>query len=92
MITGVSAITSSSTTSIVIGSAIVSVIIRIVNVIIRIDSTPVAQNDVTSAGFSPDGQRIVTGSWDKTAKVWDTNGNLLATLPAQREANKRHQR
>jgi hypothetical protein len=28
-------------------------------------------NAVTSAVFSPDGARIVTASWDKTAKVWD---------------------
>ena len=27
---------------------------------------------VTSASFSPDGSRIVTASWDKTAKVWDS--------------------
>ena len=26
---------------------------------------------VTSVAFSPDGQRIVTGSWDHTAKVWE---------------------
>jgi WD40 repeat protein len=26
---------------------------------------------VTSASFSPDGSRIVTASWDNTAKVWD---------------------
>jgi len=26
---------------------------------------------VTSVSFSPDGKRILTGSWDKTAKVWD---------------------
>ena len=26
---------------------------------------------VTSVAFSPDGKRIVSGSWDKTIKVWD---------------------
>ena len=24
-----------------------------------------------SAQFSPDGQRVVTASWDKTARLWD---------------------
>ncbi|NMF63143.1 AAA-like domain-containing protein, partial [Brasilonema octagenarum] len=38
------------------------------------------QNKVISAGFSPDGQRIVTASVDNTAKVWDTNGKQLADL------------
>ena len=28
-------------------------------------------NEVTSAAFSPDGSRIVTASWDKTARIWD---------------------
>ena len=31
-----------------------------------------AHNDpVTSVAFSPDGKTIVSGSWDKTIKVWD---------------------
>ena len=28
-------------------------------------------NWVRSSAYSPDGQRIVTGGWDKTAKVWE---------------------
>ncbi|MEH2041485.1 nSTAND1 domain-containing NTPase, partial [Nostoc sp.] len=35
---------------------------------------------VTSVNFSPDGQRIVTASWDKTARVWGITGKLLAKL------------
>jgi hypothetical protein len=36
---------------------------------------------VSSAQFSPDGKRIVTASWDKTARLWETeSGKLLATL------------
>ena len=40
--------------------------------------TPVAtvleghRGPVTSVAFSPDGKRVVTGSGDNTARVWDT--------------------
>lgn len=27
-------------------------------------------NEVNSVAFSPDGSRVVTGSWDNTAKIW----------------------
>src|SRR5262249_45954435 len=40
-------------------------------------------NVVTSVMFSPDGMRILTGSWDQTAKVWDAQtGTLLVDFRA----------
>ncbi|MBE9032990.1 TIR domain-containing protein, partial [filamentous cyanobacterium LEGE 11480] len=30
--------------------------------------------------FSPDGQRILTTSWDKTARLWDASGRLITKL------------
>lgn len=37
---------------------------------------------VAACGFSPDGRRIVSGSWDGSAKVWNVKtGDVLNTLP-----------
>ncbi len=38
---------------------------------------------VRSVSFSPDGNRIVSGSYDKTLKVWD-----LETVPTASAANR----
>lgn len=35
---------------------------------------------VSDVQFSPDGKYVVTSSADKTARVWDLNGNLVAEL------------
>ena len=32
---------------------------------------------VASVAFSPDGKSIVSGSWDKTLKVWDAGESAL---------------
>ncbi len=38
------------------------------------------QEWIVAAQFSPDGERIVTGGQDGTARVWDFQGNQLAVL------------
>ena len=38
--------------------------------------------------FSPDGVRILTASWDKTAKLWDAaSGKLIASFAHQDRVN-----
>ncbi|MBX3434713.1 MAG: protein kinase [Pirellulales bacterium] len=41
---------------------------------------------VASADLSPDGSRVVTGSWDRTAKIWDAaTGRVVAKLEGAHE-------
>ena len=35
------------------------------------EKTDAHSNAITSVTFSPDGTKIVSGSWDQTIKVWD---------------------
>ena len=35
------------------------------------EKTNAHSNYITSVVFSPDGTKIVSGSWDQTIKVWD---------------------
>ncbi|WP_338071761.1 hypothetical protein, partial [Bathymodiolus thermophilus thioautotrophic gill symbiont] len=35
---------------------------------------------IQSANFSPDGQTIISASWDNTFKLWNLNGQCLHTF------------
>ena len=37
---------------------------------------------VTSVAFSPDGKKIVSGSYDETIKVWDSGALRVQTRPS----------
>lgn len=44
------------------------------------------QDAVTRVKYSPDGQTLATTSWDKTLKIWRSDGTLLHTLTGHQDA------
>jgi WD40 repeat protein len=45
---------------------------------------------VVHAAFSPDGQRVVTASWDQTARVWDVQSGQPVTPPLKHNGEVQH--
>jgi WD40 repeat protein len=47
---------------------------------LKVEEQSAHSSVVTSVAFSPDGSTIVSGSYDKTIKVWDA-GTLARHIP-----------
>ena len=43
--------------------------------------------EITSVVFSPDGTKIVSGSYDKTIKVWDSGAQEPSNRPSLAKTN-----
>ena len=46
------------------------------------EKTNTHSNYITSVVFSPDGTKIVSGSWDQTIKVWDSGAPRAQNRPS----------
>jgi WD40 repeat protein len=44
------------------------------------------RGEIWAIAWSPDGQRVATGSFDHTIRIWSEHGRLLAVLAGHREA------
>ncbi len=42
---------------------------------------------IRSVAFSPDGTKIVSGSWDQTIKVWDSGAPQAQNRPSSAQTN-----
>ena len=45
------------------------------------EKTNAHSRDISSVAFSPDGTKIVSGSYDQTIKVWDSGAPVPSNCP-----------
>ena len=45
------------------------------------EKTNAHSGDINSVAFSPDGTKIVSGSWDETIKVWESGAPEPSNRP-----------